>query len=187
MKLKNFAIAAVAFALLSSIAYMTPARAQSAKGLNFAVVDVQRILRDSGSTRSIRGEIQDRYKTYLAEIKNEENQLREMGSELARQRTLLSAEAFGQRRQELEQRRIRLQQNVASRKRELDSASNAAMAEVQKTLVTVVSGLAEERRFDLVLARGPAIYVDTKFDITEEVLKRLNAQLPSVKVPTPQR
>lgn len=152
---------------------------------SIAVIDTQRIMRDSLPTKSIGDQIAKFRATYQADITKQENELRAAEQELNKQRTIISAEAFADRRRAFEQRVGNLQRDVENRKRELDKSVSSAMSTVQTSLNKIIQGMVEERKFTLVLPKSQTIYNSPSMEVTDEVMNRLNKALPSVKVPTP--
>ena len=163
------------------IAVSAPAYAQQ----NVGVVDTQRIMRDSSATKSIGDQIAKMRTTYQQDITKQENELRTAEQELNRQRTIISPEAFAERRRAFEQRVGNLQRDVENRKRELDKSVQVAMGSVQKELNTIIGALVEERKLTLVLPKSQTIYHSPQMEVTDEVMKRLNSKLATVKVPPP--
>lgn len=172
-------LAAAAFAPIA----VRPAAAQPLPATVAAVVDHQRIMRDSRAARSIQQQLEVRRKLYLDQLAKEEQRLNELGKELARQRGVLAAEAFAARRKEYEEAVQALQRASNERRRQLDEALGAANAQVRQALKEIVDELAEARGFNLVLPASALLLFSPKIDITEEVLARLDRKLPSVKVP----
>ena len=160
-----------------------PASAQQLPPTVAAVIDYQRILRDARSARSIREQIEARRKTYQDEIGREEQRLREAEAAFAKQRSLLTPEAFAEKRREFEQEVVGVQRLVQERRRALDSVSAAALNEVRQELVEIVTGIADERGFNLVLPSSEVLFFARSIDLTEEVLAQLDARLPNVTVP----
>jgi Skp family chaperone for outer membrane proteins len=175
-------LAIVAIAVYFACAAL-PASAQGLPGV--AVVDIQRVMRESAAAKSIQGQIEKLRASYQKEITKQENDLRNAEQELNRQRTLVSPDAFNERRRQFEQKVGSLQRDVQNRKRELDKSFSAAMRTVEKSLREIIEQLVTERRLNLVLIKSQTIYNAPEFEMTDEVMKRLNAKLPSVKVPPP--
>lgn len=61
-----------------------------------------------------------------------------------------------------------------------------ALNEVKKALIDIVTGIAEERGFNVVLAASEVLFFASEIDITGEVLAKLDGQLPEVAVPDPE-
>jgi outer membrane protein len=147
-----------------------------------AVIDYQRILRDAAAARSIREQIEARRKVYQEEISKEEQRLHEADKEFARQRSVLSPEAFAEKRREFEQDVAEVQRMVQERRRELDRMSAAALNQVKEALIEIVTSIAEERGFNLVLPSSEVLFFARSLDLTEEVLAKLDARLPQVRL-----
>jgi Skp family chaperone for outer membrane proteins len=157
-------------------------RAQQLPATVAAVIDYQRILRDAAAARSIRKQIETRRKAYQSEISQEEQRLHEADKEFARQRSLLTPEAFAEKRRAFEADVSEVQRLVQQRRRELDQVAEAALNEVKTALIEIVTGIAEERGFNLVLPSSEVLFFARKIDLTEEVLAKLDARLPDVTV-----
>lgn len=150
-----------------------------------AVIDVQGILRDASAAKDIRVQ-RDKYaQTYQAEVSKEENALREADQELARQRALLSPEAFVEKRRALEQRLADFQRTVQAKRRALDEAYGAAMDVLYRELISISTEVAQQRGANLVIAKSQIFLHDPAMEVTAAAIERLNRKLPKVKFPEP--
>ncbi|MDX1542093.1 MAG: OmpH family outer membrane protein [Geminicoccaceae bacterium] len=173
----------LAIGALTSLATIRPADAQKLPTTVAAVIDYQRILRDARAAKSIREQIERRREAYQGEIGREEERLREADQAFAKQRSLLTPEALAEKRREFEQEVVEVQRMVQERRRKLDLASAAALNEVKKSLIEIVTGIAEARGFNLVLPSSEVLFFARSIDLTEEVLAQLDQRLPNVQVP----
>lgn len=180
MTTRYLAIVATAFYFACAV---IPASAQGLPGV--AVIDVQRLQREAAASQSVKAQIEKQYAVHQQEITKQENEVRSAEQELTRQRTLISPEAFAERRRQFEQKVANLQRDVQNRKREMDKSQLAAQRIIEQALAGVVEQIVTERKLTLVLRRDQTVYAAPEFEITDEVMKRLNAKLPSVKVPAP--
>lgn len=160
-----------------------PAPGQEVAPPVIAIIDVQKVLRDSEAVKALTGEIEQRRTQYQAELRKKEEQLRNADQELARQRTILSADVFAQKRNQLEEQVAAFQREAQERKRGLDQTFGRGMTQVQRQLSDIANEIAEERSIDLILSRVTVVMVRPQFDITDEALARLNARLPEVSMP----
>jgi len=163
-----------------------PAGAQEAQATMLAIIDVQKVLRESVAVKSLTAKIEEQRDQYQKELRAKEESLRSADQELAQQRTILSADAYTQKRKDLEQQVATLQRQVQERKKELDQLFGQGMSQVQNELANVAKEIAEERDLDLILSRATVVIVKPKFDISNEALKRLNARLTTVTLPAQQ-
>lgn len=178
----------LALALLAAPA-AAPAAAQQAPAPAAAplilVVDIQAILQESGAAKGIQKQLDAQRETYQKEIASQEERLRAAEQELTKQRAVLSADAFAQKRREFEKQVGDVQRAVQTRRRALDQASQEAMNQVRSTAFEIVTGIASERKATLVLPRHQVLLVEKGLDVTDAVMERLNKRLPAVKVTVP--
>jgi outer membrane protein len=166
-----------------SIGASPAARAQELPATVAAVIDYQQILKDAKAARSIREQIESRRKDYQDEISEEEQRLREADQAFAKQSSIMSPEARAEKRREFEKEVVEVQRLVQERRNELDRASAMALNEVKEVLIEIVTGMADERGFNLVLPSSEVLFFSRRIDLTEEVLTELDARLPHVEVP----
>ena len=150
-----------------------------------AVLDLQRVLRDAVSVKDVNKQLATFREKFEATIKAERTALKEADQELGRQRQILSPEAFADERRKFEQKVRAAQLRADQRIRELEKVRNDAMLAVQRSLNGVVAGLAREKGFAMVIRSSQTVVVDSTLDLTNEVLARLDKELPTVKVAEP--
>jgi Skp family chaperone for outer membrane proteins len=182
-RLPRLAAALCLAAVLAAAGAVGDARAQQLPPTIAAVIDYQRIIRESAAARSISEQIEARRKAYQEEISKEEQRLHEADKAFAKQRSLLTPEAFAEKRREFEEEVAVVQRLVQERRRALDSASAEAFDQVKGALIEVVTSIAEERGFNLVLPSSEVLFFSRRIDLTDEVLGKLDARLPDVPVP----
>lgn len=180
----------LAVVILCAIVPLSPALAaaatsKSSSKLDIAVVDVRRILRESLATRAIRPQMEKLKKDYQDRFRKQENELRAANQDLHRQRTILSPEAYEAQRKAFQRRATAVQREVQAAQQQLDRALARSMGKVHRALQLIVAKYAEEKRVKLILPKSGVLLMETRLDITDEILKRLNGKLPTVKVELP--
>ncbi|HUT48019.1 MAG TPA: OmpH family outer membrane protein [Alphaproteobacteria bacterium] len=150
--------------------------------LSIAVIDMQFIIRESAAMKGVREEIAQLREKFQAEVTGEEGRFREERTKLVRQRGVLTPQAFGRRRNQLVSKFAAVQRRLQAKSRSLEAASAATLRDFQKSLFVVVEELAKERGYTLVLTRARVPYAHPTYLATDEVLKRLNAKLPVLKL-----
>ncbi len=177
--LAMFICALFSGALLPSEAY---AQAQDKAGASVAVVNVQKILTESKAAESIQGQAQKRRKELQEEFSKLEDSLRENEKKLLEQRASLSTEEFMKKRDDFEQKLLEARSKAQRERRTLDEALLSATNTIRGEILKVVSKLAEERGYDLVLTRQNIVLVSKSHDITEDVLGAVNKALPKLNL-----
>ena len=151
----------------------------------FAIINIQKVIRLSSATKAIKPQISKIREQIQGKIKDKEKALKAEELSLQEQKVILSPEAYRQRRLDFQAKVTALQSDVRSFRKRLDAAGRAAMGQVNQVFRLVAVKIAAERKIQLILPRTSTIYVDPIFDITDEVLRRLNKRLPTVKVVLP--
>jgi len=185
----NLLLAAAAFAVVlpatpAVFAQTTKPKPAAAKPdrLAIAVIDVQYIIRESTAMKAVREEVARLREKFRAEVAGEEGRFREERSKLLRQRGVLTPQAFGRRRNQLVSKFAAVQRRLQTKSRSLEAASAATLRDFQKSLFAVVEDFAKERGYTLVLTRARVPYAHPTYLETDEILKRLNAKLPVLKL-----
>lgn len=188
--MKSFIKAAIALVALSVSALPGFALAQAAGNkvppAIIAVIDSQRVNREAAALKNARQQLEQFRFSFQSEIAKEEEKLRAEEQEIARQRSVLSPEAFEQRRQAFQAKVVDLQKRIQERSQSLEKMLNGVREQVTVQVIEILKGLAQERGFNMVLDRAQVqIFIGDSIDITPEVLKRLDQRLPTVKVNLP--
>ena len=160
-------------------------RAQELAPPILAIIDVQKVRRNSTAVKALSRRIAKQKVQHQDELREQERSLRKADQELTRQRSILSPEAYAKKRGELERRVATLQREAQNRKRGLDKIFAQGMAEVQAELNKVATEIAEERGLDLILSKTTVVLVRPKFELTQEAVRRLNARLPDLPAAKP--
>lgn len=158
-----------------------------AKGTNIVIVDIAVIERNSSAHRAFRTQEERQRQQQQADEIKMENELRAADQDLAQQRTILSPEAYNQRRRDLEKRVADTTQGVQNRRKELNDAFGAAFNRIQAAVGDVIKELVTENDYKVVLARQVVVMSQDVVDITDEVVTRLNKKMPTINVALPAR
>lgn len=163
------------------------AQAQKLPAPTIMIVDTVRIMRDARAMDTVRDQIERVRTSFQQEIKNEEDALRQIDAQLQQQRQLLTPEALQQKREDLQKRASALQATARDRRLQLDEAMRDAVGIVRDKLVEIVADISKRHGANVVMQKSDLVWADTKMEYTDELLKRLNAELPSVAVSVPRK
>jgi outer membrane protein len=167
-----------------------PARAQNPPPPPPTVVviaDINQILRDAKSAKDVQSQIDKAMADFSKEVSSSENELQRMRDGLERERSTLSPDAYGAKTRQYQQRFDALDRTVQARRQALQQSYNTAMTKIENTALQIIAQIAGERKANMVLTRAAVLFAANNLDITAEVTKRLDAQLPTmtVKLPAP--
>ena len=165
---------------------LTTTRAQmsttSVDGPVIAVLDVQQVLRRAVAAKRIRKVMEVRRKKFEEEISEERLQLQGEENQFRKQSTILSPEAMSNKRRVLENKVSDLRRKAEQKRGILNRAFNGATRELRQEIAKVLADLMKERNITITLARKAVLVFDQRLNVTEEVLMRLDKNLPNVKI-----
>lgn len=167
----------------SNVPAIPPAGALPAPSIG--VVDIQAVLREGSAARSVREQIDKQRTSYGAEISKKENDLRAAEQDLAKQRNVLSAEAFADKRRQLEQQVADFQRQVSARRRQLDEAIVENMKPIEAAMEEVLTQIAQERSLNMIVHKNAVILSHNALDLTGEVLQKVDRKVPRATVKMP--
>ena len=147
-----------------------------------AFVNVQEVMRDSTAAKSVKSQLDDKQKSFQAELSKKEDALHKEEESLGKQKSVLSPDAFSKKVKEFQAKANAAQKDVQGKKAELDNAFSSALGEIQKSVLDITSSVAKEKGYTVVVQASSLLYADPKLDITKDVLAKLNAALPKVTV-----
>ena len=176
-KLMTIAAAAALAATLAS-----PAVAQKAPEAAIAIIDTQLLLEKAEAAKSARTQIEKLRTEMVQALAAQQQELRQISQNLARERASLSEEVFQQRMREALQKNAELQKEGQDQQAKLNAASRAASQKIEGVVHEIVDELKKEHRYTLVVVRSSTMGKPTVPDITEAVLGRLDRRLPTVQV-----
>jgi outer membrane protein len=157
--------------------------------LTVLVVDVQALLQNSKAAKMVRGQIEQKRNEYTKEISHQEEALRAERDAIQRQQASLSADALNQKGREFQQKVNDLERNVQGKRQALEKSNGEALSKIQEAMLKIIADIAKERKANLVLQRSDIVLFDQSFDVTDEVLQKLDEQMPTLTVnfvaPTP--
>jgi Skp family chaperone for outer membrane proteins len=165
----------------------TTQAAEDSGALRIGILDLEEINRKAAVFKSIRSQMEQYSNSFSAAIKSEDDVLRNANKELARQRTILSPEAYAEERRKFEKNVTDFQRQVERRKQNLNAVHAKAVIEAETALKKIIADFAKEKSIALILRSDTIVYHNKTMDMTDIVLARLDKALPSVKVPQPEK
>jgi outer membrane protein len=174
-----------AFVALAFVAALQPrpAATQSQPPLVVGIVDWDSIMRDSKAAKSIRQQLDAQKASYQTELNKQKKALDDADQKLASQRSTLSDADFRQKVQDLKQQAELLQKSFKQRQEQLDATLRKGLDQIRVAALQIVTDMAKQRKLTLVLTKAEVVLADSDYDLTNEAMQKLDAQLPSVKLP----
>ena len=174
--------------LLLPVLFAGVAAPSLAQQPNIAVMNEERVLRESAAGQHIQSRMQEIAQEIDAE-------LTAMGQPIQQETERLNAETASmtpqavQQRPDLMQRIEALNQQAQqfelarrARQQEIVQTERQAMRPIYDALGPILEAVVEERGIDILVDRANLVFASPDFDISQEVINRLNQQVPTVTV-----
>ena len=149
------------------------------------ILDIEVIRRHSKMTQDMDRQIAELRTKLGDEVKAEEAELRKAAEELERQRVIVAPEAYTKSREELRQRTAKFRQEANARSQRLNAMRGQALKAFQEELNKAVRTYARANRYFLILSRRELVFFERPLDITPEVIKLLDQNVPSYQLTDP--
>jgi Skp family chaperone for outer membrane proteins len=159
------------------------AKGEAPPGAVIGVLGVPDVMHASTAAQEVEKIIGARRSKLNDDAQKEQAAWRDMQQALANDRTKLSPDQIRARERDLQERITNAQRTFRERNRVIQEAAQYALAQIERTLVSVIREVAESRGMNLVLHRSQVALNVNQFDITDAVAAQLNKVLPSVIVP----
>src|ERR1700730_17906186 len=160
----------------------SPPQLPSAQNLTVMVVDYQALLQNSKAAKMVRSQIEQKRNEYTKEISHQEEVLRTERDALQRQQASLSADALNQKGRDFQQKVNELDKNVQGKRQALEKSNGEALSKIQEVMLKIIADIPKDRKANLVFQRSELVLFDQSFDVTDEVLQKLDEQMPSLTV-----
>ena len=154
----------------------------TAQNLTVMVVDVQALLQNSKAAKMVRSQIEQKRGDYTKEISHQEESLRAERDALQRQQASLSPESLNQKGRDFQQKVNDLERNVQGKRQALEKSNGDALQKIQEEMLKIIADIAKQRKANLVFQRTDLVLFDQAFDVTDEVLQKLDEQMPTLTV-----
>ena len=178
---KNIGIFFIIFIVVFSL-NIQKSRSELFQPAVIGILDIQRIKKESKAIISIRNQIREIRKTYETNFRSREDILRKEEQELARQRAILSKDAFNNKDQEFRKKVQALQQQMQQASQKLQQAEASALRVFNEQLKPIVIAASESHGVNVVLFASQVAFAPRGLDLTVDIMKRLDEVLPKVAV-----
>ena len=145
----------------------------AAQDLKVGFVNTERILRDSAPAKASQQKLEQEFAKREKQIQDAANKLKEMSTKLERDAAVMPESERVKRQREAAE----LERDVQRRQREfredLNQRRNEELAAVVERANRAIRQIAEAEKFDIIFQE--AVYASTRIDITDKVIRALNA------------
>ena len=159
-----------AFGLLAALALAAPVMAQD---FRVGFVNTDRILREAGASKAAQTRLEQEFSKREKELNDLGATFKTASEKFERDAPTLSETQRQQRQRQLADQDRELQRKRREFQEDLNARRQEELQQVLERANRVIRQVAEQEKFDLILQ--DAVYINPKHDITDKVIRALNA------------
>ncbi len=144
-----------------------------AQEFKIGIVNLDRIVRESGPAKSAQTKLEVEFGKREKEINDLGNQIKNLSDRLEREAPTLSDSQRAARQKQLVDQDREFQRKRREFQEDLNNRKNEELQAIIDRANRAVKTLAESEKFDLIIQE--AVYINPKHDITDRVIKLLNS------------
>ena len=151
-----------------------------AQGSDYKIgfVNTERLFREAAPAKRAQQKLEKEFAGRDADLQKLSKQVRELQAQLERDGVTMAEAERRNKVRDLANMTRDMQRLQREFREDLNLRRNEELAAVQERANKVIQQIAESEKFDLIL-QDPVVYASTRIDITDKVIKALNAAPPT--------
>ena len=149
---------------------------------SIAIVDLNLILSDSKAAKDAAKQFETIQKNTEEEIIESDKTMLEERNKLIEQQSVIAPEAFELKAKDYEKKLQNYQSDKQNKLRDLEGALQKARNQILENVKPILEELSQELGVTVILEKNSVLLSATNMDITDNVIKKLNKELPKIKV-----
>tara|TARA_Y200000002_G_scaffold318657_1_gene277684 strand:- start:243 stop:779 length:537 start_codon:yes stop_codon:yes gene_type:complete len=149
---------------------------------SIGVIDVNKILSDADASITAAEQIEEIAKEIENEIKLSDEEIIKEQNSLIESQSIMAPEAFESKRNEYENKVQKYNNERQSKLMKIDELIAVSRNEILSAMKPILEEVSNEKGITIILEKASIMLNAEKMDITNEVLKKLNKSLPTIKV-----
>ncbi len=147
--------------------------AQAQEAFRVGFVNTDRIFREANTAKSAQAKLEQEFSRREKELNDVGSNLKSLSDKFEREAPTLSETQRAQRQKQLVDQDREFQRKRREFQEDLNARKNEELQQVLERANKIVKQVAEAEKYDVVLQE--AVYINPKHDITDKVIKALNA------------
>ena len=145
-------------------------------------LDFKYILNQSDAGKKAQTFLKNKLDNGVKELKKKEKAIQEEETKIIQQKKVISAEEYKKKVTDLRNKVQSLQKERNSLLEKVSKQRSKAKTELLKNLNPIIQEYMKEKNIRIVLDKKSILLADENLDITQDIIKRLNSKLKSIKL-----
>jgi outer membrane protein len=153
-----------------------------AADIKIGILNAKKAVYTCKAGEAAKGRLDEKMKEFQASFKNEEQELKNLPDEIKKKSSAWSEETKAEKVREFQKSGREYQAKTEDARFELKKLENKELEPILKALEKVVNKFGKEKGYTAVLEYGTGagvLYFAESVDITDEIIKALDAELPA--------
>jgi outer membrane protein len=151
-----------------------PAAARAADQIKIGFVNTERVLREATPAQKAQKKLEKEFQPRDQELQKMDKQIKDMQTQLEKEGVTIPESDRRRKERELGELTREFQRKQREFREDLNLRRNEELASVLERANKVIRSIAEQEKYDLILQE--AVFVSTRIDITDKVLKALSSE-----------
>ena len=177
----NKKITAIAFTLVFLLSFNSIAETNY-PNTSIAIVDLNLILSDSKAAKNATKQFEEIQKSTEDKIITSDKKMLDERNKLIEQQSVIAPEAFELKAKDYEKKLQEYQTDKQNKLRKLEGVLQKARNEILENVKPILEDLSKELGVTVILEKNSVLLSANNMDITDDVIKKLNKELPKIKV-----
>jgi len=139
-----------------------------------AVIDVQKVVRDSEVGKKALAEVKSLTDKKQQEIDDRQKSIQAMQDKLDKQKDILSADAQEKLRNDINKGMTDLRRFREDSEQEIQNKLSVALKGLEEKVVPIIQKMGAEKGYSIIITKDALIYSSPKNDVTDEVIRLFN-------------
>ena len=145
-------------------------------------LDFKYILNQSDAGKKAQTYLKDKLNNGVKALKKKEKAIQEEETKIIQQKKVISAEEYKKKVTDLRKKVESLQNERNSLLEKVSKQRSKAKTELLKNLNPIIQEYMKEKNIRIVLDKKSILLADENLDITQDIMKRLNSKLKTIKL-----
>jgi len=166
----------VVVALFSGTAHAGLDEIKKSESVKLGIVDMQKCIQTSESGKKAKSELESAFNKKKKELQTQEAELKKAQEDFQKKQSALSEGARKEQGQKLQEKYMKFQENFQRSQAEIQKKEQEMSEPIIRKIRERVTEIAKKAGLGLVIEKNDniVIYFDSKYDITDEVLKSID-------------
>ncbi|HSD61618.1 MAG TPA: OmpH family outer membrane protein [Burkholderiales bacterium] len=151
-----------------------PSLAAATEPLKIGFVNTERVLREAAPAQKAQKKLEKEFQPRDQELQKMDKQTKDLQAQLEKEAVTMPESERRKKERELGELTREFQRKQREFREDLNLRRNEELGTVLERANKVIRGIAEQEKYDLILQE--AVFVGTRIDITDKVLKALSAE-----------